>query len=505
MKRIKYILSVALLAFGVTACDDFGDINVDPNQMSNPETTHLLLGAEMRMPFFSINDTYNPWTQVNAGYFSEPRNYQFTRLIPSLLQFANGGLYTQPIHNCEKVIAMNREENNPRTGALGGGKNNQIAVAETLRAYYYMHITDATGMTPYFEAIKALEGKHAPKYDSMKDIYADLDKRLTEAYKMFDPGKKLNGRFEILYKGDIVKWKKLNASLRMMMAIKLSDVDPAAGKERFARAFADGGLEMDGAAVLGDGDTFAFPYLKENDNANLLYKNIILAGRRDFSPSHYVVDNFLALNDPRIVDYATPLSDGTYVGCPFGVKNEKSIPYSEFTQKYYQQDAAQEVISAAHIKLLQAEAALRGWITGSASKYYVEGIQQSFNNCGIGEGMVFPQLAPELLAKLKANVLVASYVAQPAVALTGDMASDLKKIAMQRWLNNYLKDGVEAWSDIRRLDWPVIEPGKDASDTKMPLRMAYHADDYDANRENYEEAIAIQPDKTTTRLWWDVK
>lgn len=496
MKIIKYILSV-LLAASLVGCNKFGDMNVDNNTLSQPNSAYFLLRAEMYTPFFVINDTYNPWTQILPGYYSEPRNFQFTKLTPSFYQFSTGNIYRIAIGNCEEIIRLNAANDEQHIITLGGGKNNQIAVAQTLRAFYYMHLTDALGMVPYADANKALEDNFFPAYNTTKDIYNDLEKRLNEAYAMFNTSDGLNGTYDVVYGGDMGKWKKLNASIRMMMAIKLADIDPTAGKARFEKAFKDGG-------IVNNSDALIFKYLNENDNCNPLYKNIIVQGRRDFSPSNYVVDNMLELKDPRLPIYATTV-EGKFTGSPFGVKNAKSNPYSEFQPKYYGMDTPIEVISAAHILLIQAEAALRGWIPGKAADFYKKGIESSFMATGVEPEMAFADVEPALGAELTANSNIDKYLAQPTVALTGDMNGDLKKIAMQRWINNYMKDGVEAWSDIRRLDWPMIKPGAEAELPTMPLRMTYHPDDYDANMKQYEATIAVQPDKLTTKIWWDVK
>mgnify|MGYP001274170846 CR=1 FL=1 len=97
-------------------------------------------------------------------------------------------------------------------------------------------------MIPYTEAVKGDDGIFTPKYDTQQFIYEDLDRDLSEAYSQFDESGTLNKEFDILYSGNIARWKKFNASVRMMLAIKLSDVDPAAGKARFAKAYADGGM-----------------------------------------------------------------------------------------------------------------------------------------------------------------------------------------------------------------------------------------------------------------------
>lgn len=101
---------------------------------------------------------------------------------------------------------------------------------------------------------------------------------------------------------------------------------------------------------------------------------------------------------------------------------------------------------------------------------------------------------------------VDDYVSQPAVALTGSNTEKIEKIAMQRWLNGFLEDGLEAWSDWRRLNVPKMTPGKAADPiTHIPYRRQYYLIDYETNMENYQQAISAQgADNFDTRVWWDV-
>ena len=76
---------------------------------------------------------------------------------------------------------------------------------------------------------------------------------------------------------------------------------------------------------------------------------------------------------------------------------------------------------------------------------------------------------------------------------------------MQRWLANYMQDGVEAWSDWRRLNVLKLYPGSAAAVTHIPYRRVYYPDDYNTNLDNYNAAIAVQgADDMDTRVWWDV-
>ena len=142
------------------------------------------------------------------------------------------------------VIDLNSDEAEKGKPAIVqfGDNANQIAVARTLMGFIYMHLTDALGPLPYTEAFQAGEENFTPVFDSQETIYAKLDADLREAYNLFNESGSLSTA-DILFDGDIRAWKKLNASTRMMLAIKLADVDPAEGRSRFAQAYADGGIE----------------------------------------------------------------------------------------------------------------------------------------------------------------------------------------------------------------------------------------------------------------------
>ena len=261
-KNMKWAAFALAGVLSLTSCDDFGDINIDPNNPTQPETRYLFTYACKRVYTFSWNGTYNPWTQMFPMYIAERQNVQYGTF--SVRDFATQNYYIENIQNLETIIDLNSD---PETVDAGnvielGSTDNQIAAARTLKAFYYMHLTDALGMLPYSEALQGLEGNFMPKYDTQEFIYEDLDRDLREAYAQFDESGTLNDTYDILYAGDIAKWKKLNASLRMMMAIKLSDVDPAAGRERFAQAYADGGIED-------NADRLEYKFLSEEANEKI--------------------------------------------------------------------------------------------------------------------------------------------------------------------------------------------------------------------------------------------
>lgn len=482
MRRVLLYTYILLGGLLFNACGDFGDVNVDPNNPSTPDTRFLFTHACKRVPTFTLVGTYDPWNQLYPQYLSERQNIQYSNY--AMVDFNTDPYYYENLRNLETIIKLNTDEatKNESNVNLLGSVNNQIAACRTLRAFIYMHLTDVVGMLPYSEALKGDDGVFTPKYDTQEFIYTDLEKELTEAYAQFNESETLDGTYDILYEGNISKWKKLNASIRMMMAIKLSDVKPEDGKARFAKAYADGG-------IVDNADRLSYKYLPETANQNPLYDNMVVAGRKDFAPSKTILDQLIDYNDPRLEIYADPNEDGNYDGVPYGISQNDIANYKNtavFDPRYYEQNSEMVVISPSHILLIAAEAAVRGWISDDAETLYKEGITASFGQYGIAAEFT-------------------DYYAQDVIKLTGSDTEKIRKIATQRWLGNFMQDGIEAWSDWRRLNIPAIKPGPAAIVTHIPYRRQYYPDSYITNRDNYEAVLAAQgADNFDTRVWWDV-
>lgn len=483
----KVILTLAIIAATLCSCGDFGDINKDPNNPSTPDTRFLYIGAvRQALPSFYINSTYNAWTLIFPQYVSEKTNVQFTKFEYLTLELS--GYYTESIRSLEEIIALNTGEStrkSPTVVALGESNANQIAIARSLRAYIYMHLTDCAGMIPYFDANKALDGNFRPKYDSQQSIYADLNKELSEAYAQFDESAPLNSSYEIVYNGNIAKWKKFNASVRMQLAIKLFKADAATGKNIFSKAYSDG-------FIRSNADIFQYRYLNESANQNPLYDNILISSRRDYWPSATIIDAMNSLNDPRLPAYFTEARNGGYSGIPFGILQSDAAQIetnslSYWQDKYYTQNAPAVLITPSVMLLAAAEAAERGWITDSPKALYEEAIKASLEQHKVEAGLD-------------------DYLAQPAVAYKTDASQSerIDQIAEQKWIASFLQDGYESWADYRRLGKPDLKLGPVATVSDIPRRRIYDSGDYNANKANYDAAIAEQgPDLVTTRVWWD--
>ena len=510
MKKIYSILISALaVALLFTSCDinDFGDINKDPNKPSTSFTTYFFTHACRyvdRFAYTTATNAYDPWYQEWSGYLSESKNNQYGPLSTTS-NYSAGTLYLNPLKNLHYIIEMNEDpdqKDEPYVAVLGTSAN-QIAAAKTLMSYFFMSISDIQGPVVISDAFKgASEDNWTPKYDTQEEAYTILDNTLKEAYAQFDENGTLDSSADVLYGGDIKKWKKFNASLRMLLAIKLSDVDPNTGKTRFAAAYADGGM-----TEVSDGLDFTYDDL----NWNMMYywcsPDYSSAGLNPV-PNYFIVEAMKELKDNRMFKYfdvecykgkrSTETfprdKHSSFYGTPFGLVSNEAVSkwsdcVSSINYDMLDQSATVPIIPTSRILLTEAEAAYRGWISADAKALYEAGIKASFawwSATGADE-----------------------YVNSEEVAYNQDKG--LEQIATQRWIAGYLGDGVQAWSDWRRLDIPKMPVGPGASNTGInhyPYRLPFGDTDRNYNTENYKAAIStLKPsgaDDKDNRVWWDV-
>lgn len=485
MKPFKKLALVSLITLLMVSCDDFGDLNVDPNNPSQVRTELLLTSAQRDMSDVAGAFMGTLWIQYIAEtQYTDDQEYRTVN--------ANfNGWYTGPLQDLQTIIDLNTNEET-RGDVLSGGSNaNQIAVARILKVYFYQMITDRWGMVPYSEALQGRENLQ-PAYDDQSAIYEGLITELKQAADQID----LNSAAvtgDILFSGDMQKWINFANSLRARAALRLTDANATLAQSEFEDAISDGIVTED----------IMYPYLGSADNENPWYTRF--RTRTDYAIHKTIADTMKALNDYRILVYANPApnySDGndqvTFAeiqGMPF-LENAGNLTNSEISfpgaaigaggPNVGQQDAPLPIITLAELHFSQAEAVERGWnVPGTAETHYLAGIEASWNQWGVFDQANFN-----------------AYVATPEV--TYNSAEWDEKIGYQKWLALYPL-GYEAWSEWRRLGYPELTPNPWATTPQIPLRFTYPTSEASNNSDNYEAAVSAQgPDSPYTRVWWDV-
>ena len=445
MKQIFNAIAAAVFALMlVSSCDiiapkDFGDINVDPNNPSTAYTSYLFTLGCNYIPWTVLGDTdnaYDPWQQYWTGYLSESLNNQFGALRSTTEYTRVNSIYLYGLKNMHYIIEMNEDPaqvNLPNVTGFGTAAN-QIAAAKTVSAFYYMFLTDMIGPIVMSEAFKGKSDDiWQPKYDTQKEVYQQLDDLLNEAYAQFDVNGTLNATYDVLYAGDITKWQKFNASLRMLLAIKLSDVDAATGKARFAKAYADGGMTS-------ADDSFCFTYDDLHWNKLYYWDSPDGPGGGAVVPNYIIVEKMKELEDPRMFEYFDiegykgerkasifPRDQYTsFYGVPLGLLTNPDVAAfadccASVNSKMLGMGATIPVIPAARVILTEAEAAYRGWISADAKKLYEDGIKASFDWWGAADADKYASLS-DFVGKhivAQASSLQQMYVEDQILALEG--------------------------------------------------------------------------------------
>ncbi len=269
---------------------------------------------------------------------------------------------------------------------IEAGDANIEGVARIWKSWIFHVVTDLWGDVPYGEALIGEENT-TPVYDVQPEIYDGLFADLTAGASMVGSGSADFGSSDLLYGNDFTLWWKFANSLRMRLAMRLSEVEPDRAQSEFEAALASGGFTSNaGNAFL---DYPGSPY------ENPFYENYLT---RD--------DNGVSRTPGQSLAWFSRIGD------------------------FWRADGAQTpsaLMTYAEVLFLQAEAAARGWIRGDPAQLYMDAIEASMTTYDAYEPAHRPSDAD-----------IAAYLAQPEIAYTG-----LDDIHLQKWIALWM-NGMEA-------------------------------------------------------------
>ena len=502
----KIQLGLLLLLVGLVSCDKgFDDLNINKTAATSINPVFTLNNATINTaPVFStiVYETgiVQQMVTPNSGVLTGANFNQDSR---DNTQQMWQRYYRNVIRNTQDVLDQSKTLS---------ARPNLIQMARILQAHAFMVLTDTYGDIPYTDAAKGFtELLFLPKYDTQQAIYAGIIKELTEASTALDATKAVETA-DVLYGGDVAKWKKFANSLLLRAGMRLSKVDATQAQSVVSKAAAAGVIELnaDNAMIRHDANY-------TNPNGNVLNAteaaNLYMAAP--------FVDYLKSTKDPRLkaigVRYtgaksgaeqtaAKASTDTTlFIGMPMGHDNNTIstqvtkfglASFYDFTQvdrtRMGKNTAPTFLVTASQTQLLLAEAAQRGWITSTtAAAAYAKGVR----------------LHMEQLAAFDANSAVSTaQIDAYLVANPFNAANALEQINTQYWISSFL-NGPEAWANFRRSGFPVLTPnpfpGKAIKGTFI-RRLTYPNSEISVNSANVQAAIARQgADDLDTKVWWD--
>lgn len=492
----KFFLSIFAVSTLITSCASEDDIyNDDSLKAYEASGEYFFANAQKELvdqlttPSVNLN-VFRYFSQYWAAttYRAESRYDLTTRNIPDNHW---NNLYAEALGNFKKAKENILSESKPALMTeteWNKIQQNREAIIEVLMVYTYQVLVDSFGDVPYSQSLDIVNTP-LPKYDDDAVIYPQLLVRLNAAIAKLDTGYgSITPSQDLVYAGDVSKWKLFANSLKVKIAINLADVNNSLAKLSIEDAYAAGVIESNTNNALLAYNSFA-------PNYNLIHEELVQSNRNDFVPTSVFVNRLNTLNDPRRPIYFTfkDAENGgtTYVGGNYGYQN--LLPYDEsyshIGDKIKQPNLPGVLIDAAEIKFILAEAAERGYSVGSASTHYENAVKASLTFWGVN------------------NADATAYYNQTDVNYTTATGTWKEKIGNQAWIAMYNR-GFESWTFFRRLDFPSIVAPASAypvANGKIPVRLTYPSTEPNINGSNYHSASsAIGGDKLTTKVFWDI-
>lgn len=475
MKKVIYLIITSFIVAFTGCTDKFEDFNTDKKHpavvpgesfFSNAqkELADYMNNTNVNINIFKLMSQY--WTETT--YIDEANYDLVTRNISNGIYFR---MYLRVLTDLKEAKAL--IEATTVSANEAAQKQNKLQIIELLNVYAYAHLVDVFGAAPYTEALDI--NNVYPKYDAGKDIYTDLFKRLDAALGKLNASAGSYDSADLYYGGDVAKWIKFGNSLKVRMAITIADSDNAVAKAAVEAAASK--------IFASNDDDCLIQYQTASPNYNQLYADLVASGRHDFVPANTIVDAMNTLQDPRREAYFTTL-DGEYIGGEYGYSNS-------FGQRSHISDLIQEptfpgiMLTYTEMCFYMAEAAERGYaVGGTAEAWYNKGVKASFDFWGISGAD--------------------TYLAKPTVAYATATGTWKQKIGTQSWIANYTR-GVEAYTNWRRLDFPILNLPEEATKyADIPVRFTFPINEQTLNAANYNAiASAIGGDLITTKVFWD--
>lgn len=536
----KFFRGVMIGVFSFSACntDELQDYSINAQAVNEMNLNYFLTPAQLSAASggASGDNRFIDW-RTNIGmcsyaiqhlasvggaydmgdkYMDRPGWYDYETFEAPFL-----ALYSDPLKNLGEIIKQ--------TGPGGydeGNNTNLRSVARIMRALLFTRLTDCYGSIPYFEALRGTiaDPIFYPKYDKQKDIYADILNELDEATTELDESIQSTGlkAADIIYNGDIGKWKRWGYSLMLRAAMKVSQVDPGLAEIYIAKAIAGG--------VYSDNQDNAWTPMATGPNLWVNQNGI----SRAFYPSDggqspilsKTMVNWLKGADPENIADDDPrlmiISGGIYVWQTSGVViplnlkplDQKGMPngmdrstlqiyegasrpvsldstYSRVNELMLKKESPYMLMNYGEVELLLAEASERslgGLSPAEAQDHYNKGVKASMQ--------MYTPYNPTLMVS---DEQVSTYL---TLYPYGVSKHALEMIGEQLWVNHFF-NWWEAWADWRRTGFPKLIPTNypgNATGGTIPQRLKYPNREVIGNPQF--DAGATQPDNLTTKLWF---
>lgn len=438
MKKIIAIF-LTLSVLSLTSCQEWLDINVNPNSVSSVENGLILPAVEL-----NLMNNYGLYGHLVGSYLSE--QYAVKPGGPNALAMAQwltqeGGALAS---NANRIYQFSyvRIINNAKAIREQATENEawgDYLAATVYRAMAYQMLVDTFGETPYSEAENT--GITAPKYDDGKDVYAGIIADLDEALGKVTGSELVSDNMLFGGSSDVNNYIRLANSIKLRVLMResrkvdvKSALDALVAKDNFIKS---------------DVKFVSSLFTNEAGHDNPLFEQFVRgagninSGRsQDLAGHMAVISAMNEVDDPRVAAKFTPsVASGAYEGgfidtqysieitAGYASENSYSEPVLKFNTPVYLMTVAEvNFFLAEYYASISPDAA-------KAKSYYEKAIDASFATEGVTGS-------------------AALYADGEKYAWNAAKADEL--IGVQKWIALANINGFESWCELRRLGYPAF-------------------------------------------------
>ncbi|MEP1088512.1 SusD/RagB family nutrient-binding outer membrane lipoprotein [Algoriphagus sp.] len=527
MKNLLKIFTLASL-ITITSCDSFLGDNVNPNDATSATPELVLPNALTRTA--SLLRSYNTsamWINgytVNAGGFGGWGSVVTYNYTTDSYNGTWSATYDDLI-NYEYII---------NTTAEDPSKAYFNAVARVMKAWDFHMLVDVFGDVPYTEGLKGAENV-TPAYDDQVAIYQDLVAQLNTAIDLLTNSSGANGlgSADVMFGGDVNKWAKFANTLKLRLLIRMSSSSEtsAFAATQFASMNTSLGFITEDAQV---NPGYIATAGKQNPYWDVYHTSAAgaLSGSgRSAIPSEYVYSfyNGVKLLDEgrgaatyrgfpagtpkgqlgNLVDNPAALANQTawYVGTGTGTNATDAIGLLKG------RTASVPMMLAAESYFLQAEAYMKGFLSGDDKAAFENGVIASFRylykeiNGNVKAGLD-PKADFETYKMDNPNSYLVNY------NLATSKEQKLEAIITQKYIAYNFINAHETWSDFRRTTYPKIVNGSSNPTAsfasilstsprpdELPVRWLYASSEFQLNPASVPSGV----NQFSTLIFWQAQ
>lgn len=491
--NLSKMLMFLTLTIGMlfTSCKKYLDVNTTPNNPTVVPPSVLLPTTTIGIAFANGNDlnrATSALVQHIAGVANQTAAYDVYNFSGAFDNQWSFEIYGGSVNNLIILINMDSATSPAYSG-----------IAKLELAYIFSVAADIWGDVPYSQAGQGVKYE-SPRFDKVQDIYqgnpslgitslfdlvksgiADLDK-----ISALKPGKD-----DLVYGGDLTKWKRMGNTLLLKFAIQLTNVNPTLATSVINDVIT-GNNYINSSSL-----DFAVPFGTAVGNQNPIFSFNNVNRNSDQMLSTRMLNLMKGLNDTlRLAKFFTKPS-GSFVSFDNG--STAAIPALSTRSRYNTYntgdrsgntadgkvggDTAIRLLTYFQVNFILAESALILGTPGDPNTYYQAGIKASMLKAGMA--------GADIDAYFTNNPTV--------VTLSGTVEQQRQQIITQKYIA-WVGNGIEAFNDYRRTGYPVLalvnNPSGD-DPTTIPTRLPY------TNSELSTNVNAPNPRPlTNVKLWW---